>query len=397
MFGVMFWGGSACSVLCMLSELVVLAAAVLFSTTLAKGENVQQTLAKGTVPTLGRKGSPRPGMDTRNEAEQRQSILDVEKKQGCTWHRLREETKQGGKKELGAPPRQEWKKEGESPKKDDTARQGWVEKKEWKQQGWWWNSWKDKWEWWDEEEDPRNRVKDESSSRGYPRNRDRSSSSRGYPRNRERSSSSSRSNPRNRARSSSSSRSNPRNRGSRSQSNKPTLVWQKKELGKIKEEEASASTCPAPLGKGEKLGSVMVDFHNTVEVNDVIPEENQQAIWSLLKKGYEVVVCSFAGRKRALEVNDTMVGQDFYQHLKKCFCIPSRCGNGGKADQCKKHGCTVIFDDGADICFECHNNGLRVFPITHPKEKHDWWVQMGGQTHFTFAAAVKTFLNQEAA
>ena len=72
-------------------ELAVLAAAicnpkldprlpvVVFSTTLAKGENVQQALAKGTVPTLGRRGSPRPGMDTRNEAEQRQSILDVEK------------------------------------------------------------------------------------------------------------------------------------------------------------------------------------------------------------------------------------------------------------------------------------------------------------------------------
>ena len=70
-------------------ELAVLAAAicnlkldprlpvVVFSTTLAKGENVQQALAK--VPTLGRRGSPRPGMDTRNEAEQRQSILDVEK------------------------------------------------------------------------------------------------------------------------------------------------------------------------------------------------------------------------------------------------------------------------------------------------------------------------------
>ena len=305
--------------------------------------------------------------------------------------------KAGRKKGTGCTSKARMEKRRGIPQKDDPARQGWDEKKEWKQQGWWWNSWKDKWEWWDEEEDPRNRVEDESSSRGYPRNRDRSSSSRGYPRNRERSSSSSRSNPRNRARSSSSSRSNPRNRGSRSQSNKPTLVWQKKELGKIKEEEASASTGPAPLGKGEKLGIVMVDFHNTLEVNDVIPEENQQAIWSLLKKGYEVVVCSYAGRKRALEVNDTMVGQDFYQHLKKCFCIPSRCGNGGKADQCKKHGCTVIFDDGADICFECHNNGLRVFPITHPKEKHDWWVQMGGQTHFTFAAAVKTFLNQEAA
>ena len=30
---------------------------------------------------------------------------------------MREKTKQGGKKELGAPPRQEWKKEGGSPKK----------------------------------------------------------------------------------------------------------------------------------------------------------------------------------------------------------------------------------------------------------------------------------------
>ena len=323
--------------------------------------------------------------------------------------------KAGRKKGTGCTSKARMEKRRGIPQKDDPARQGWDEKKEWKQQGWWWNSWKDKWEWWqeDEEEDPRNRDERypayrssrgyprnrerSSSSRGYPRNRERSSSSRGYPRNRARSTSSSRSNPRNRARSSSSSRSNPSNRGSRSQSKKPTLVWQKKELGKIKEEEASASTGPAPLGKGEKLGIVMVDFHNTLEVNDVIPEENQQAIWSLLKKGYEVVVCSYAGRKRALEVNDTMVGQDFYQHLKKCFCIPSRCGNGGKADQCKKHGCTVIFDDGADICFECHNNGLRVFPITHPKEKHDWWVQMGGQTHFTFAAAVKTFLNQEAA
>ena len=177
----------------------------------------------------------------------------------------------------------------------------------------------------------------------------------------------------------------------------PPWSGKKKELGKIKEEEPSSSTGPGPepLKKGEKLGTVMVDFHNTLEVHDDIPEENQEAIWSLLKKGYDVVVCSFAGRQRALEVNDTMVAQDFYQHLKKCFCISSRCGNGGKADQCKKLGCTVIFDDGADICCECYNHGLQVFPITHPKEKHQWWEAMGGKTYPTLADAVKTFLHQE--
>ena len=39
------------------------------------------------------------------------------KKQGCTWPLLMEETKQGGKKVLGAPPRQERKKEWASPQK----------------------------------------------------------------------------------------------------------------------------------------------------------------------------------------------------------------------------------------------------------------------------------------
>ena len=266
------------------------------------------------------------------------------------------------------------------PPKDSPAREEWDEKKEWEEKGWWWNPWKKGWVWWgkDEEEDPRGWA----WCRSPVRARSTSNRRRTYA---------------NRGRSSSSSRSNPINRGARSQSQRPTLVWQKKELGKIKEEEPSSSTGPgpAPLKKGEKLGTVMVDFHNTLEVHDDIPEENQEAIWSLLKKGYDVVVCSFAGRQRALEVNDTMVAQDFYQHLKKCFCISSRCGNGGKADQCKKLGCTVIFDDGADICCECYNHGLQVFPITHPKEKHQWWEAMGGKTYPTLADAVKTFLHQE--
>ena len=49
-----------------------------FQQPLPKG-NAQQVLATRLVPTLGRRGSPRPGMDTTNEADQRQSILDVEK------------------------------------------------------------------------------------------------------------------------------------------------------------------------------------------------------------------------------------------------------------------------------------------------------------------------------
>ena len=238
---------------------------------------------------------------------------------------MREKTKQGGKKELGAPPRQEWKKEGGSPKKMTLPGKDGMKNRNGSSRGGGGTLGRTSG---DGGKRMRRRTLEigmrdtlhtgpagatletgkEAAPAGATLETGKEAASRGCPRNRARSTSSSRSNPRNRARSSSSSRSNPSNRGSRSQSKKPTLVWQKRELGKIKEEEASASTGPAPLAKGEKLGIVMVDFHNTLEVNDVIPEENQQAIWSLLKKGYEVVVCSYAGRKRALEVNDTMVG-----------------------------------------------------------------------------------------
>jgi hypothetical protein len=60
---------------------------------------------------------------------------------------------------LGAPPRQERKKEWAPPPKDSPAREEWDEKKEWEEKGWWWNPWKKGWVWWgkDEEEGPRNR------------------------------------------------------------------------------------------------------------------------------------------------------------------------------------------------------------------------------------------------
>ena len=79
------WGymfGEACSVLCMLCQqhgFYVLQPFVISSSTqdypavfqqpLPKG-NAQQVLATRLVPTLGRRGSPRPGMDTTNEADQ---------------------------------------------------------------------------------------------------------------------------------------------------------------------------------------------------------------------------------------------------------------------------------------------------------------------------------------
>ena len=79
------------------------------------------------------------------------------------------------------------------------------------------------------------------------------------------------------------------------QSNKPTLAWQKKELGKIKEEEpsssktkeeeASSSTGPAPLKKGDELGTVMVDFHNALEVHDEVPEKKTEGNLVTLEKG----------------------------------------------------------------------------------------------------------------
>ena len=158
---------------------------------------------------------------------------------------MREKTKQGGKKELGAPPRQEWKKEGGSPKKMTLPGKDGMKNRNGSSRGGGGTLGRTSG---NGGKRMRRRTLEigmrdtlhtgpagatletgkEAAPAGATLETGKEAASRGCPRNRARSTSSSRSNPRNRARSSSSSRSNPSNRGSRSQSKKPTLVWQKR-------------------------------------------------------------------------------------------------------------------------------------------------------------------------
>ena len=50
-----------------------------------------------------------------------------------------------------------------------------------------------------------------------------------------------------------------------------------------------------------KRKKIMVDYRNTLAINDHITQESSDALESLLEKGHEVIICTWCGRDKGCQ------------------------------------------------------------------------------------------------
>ena len=158
--------------------------------------------------------------------------------------------------------------------------------------------------------------------------------------------------------------------------------------------EKGSAASSSPGGKTKK--KIMVDFHNTLSVNDYeIPPANHQAMETLINLGYSITICSWCFKKREREVMETLRKQPWFPKLEDAYCIRERTGPLGKAARCLAANITVLFDDAQDICSEAISEGVEAYPIMSRKEKHIWFENMGHRPWMSFSEAVASFLGKE--
>lgn len=144
---------------------------------------------------------------------------------------------------------------------------------------------------------------------------------------------------------------------------------------------------PAALKKGTKP-VVIIDWHNTLEINDLLPEHNLAA----LKKVMEVAdvriiswVNSAARRSSTLQQIRDLIPQGTLKKVKSYQTIWYKCGEGGKVHWATYYKAETIFDDQPAVCEEARGWGLVSFPIAGNKPHK-------GSCFWTFAEAAEAFL-----
>ena len=173
-----------------------------------------------------------------------------------------------------------------------------------------------------------------------------------------------------------------------------------KELEKVKVEKSTGSTGSGTQGLEKAQSSntkkamaqslekplVVVDWHNTLEKDEVVSQENIKSLEKLLEH-CQVVLLSAVDtakrRKQVLHDMETMLPSHIHQNLGKEVCW-KKCGPGGKADLCWLWEATAIFDDNLQICQECEAWEIDAYQVSY---KHP-----AKGSFPTFVEAVNAFL-----
>ena len=153
-------------------------------------------------------------------------------------------------------------------------------------------------------------------------------------------------------------------------------------------------TTPLPKGawvlKQNPNTRVAIDWHHTLEVDEVVTGANLRSLEALRSQGYQVFLLSFCGHVRKLEVQARLDKLPF--KFDQVAFTSSRTGAKGKAEWMIRNSVGHIFDDNNDICQEALSKGLSVYPVS-PK-RH--WVFNGKRAHPTLCGAVAAFLLDQA-
>ena len=151
-------------------------------------------------------------------------------------------------------------------------------------------------------------------------------------------------------------------------------------------ENAQSSNTKKAMAQSLEKPLVVVDWHNTLEKDDVVSQENIKSLEKLLEH-CQVVLLSAVDtakrRKQVLHDMETMLPSHIHQNLGKETCW-KKCGPGGKADLCWLWEAIAIFDDNWHICQECEAWEIDAYQVTY---KHP-----ARGSFPTFVEAVNAFL-----
>ena len=135
-------------------------------------------------------------------------------------------------------------------------------------------------------------------------------------------------------------------------------------------EKSQGSTTHGSATKGLEKPVVVVDWHNTLEKDDVVSQDNLAGL-EKLQEHCRVILLSavdtVSRKKQVLVDMDAMIPDHIHQQgLGKETCW-KKCGEGGKADLAWQWDAVAIFDDNWHICQECEAWGIDAYQVSQKK------------------------------
>ena len=140
---------------------------------------------------------------------------------------------------------------------------------------------------------------------------------------------------------------------------------------------------------------LIVDWHNTLEVQDFLPDYNRVALGKAMRAA-DIHVISWVGSEHREHTAMRQMRSMLPNHKALLSFSTTRVknGRGGKVFLGKKHMADSIFDDQPAILKEALERGMEIWAIQHPHEDHSWLKElgMGHRVFRTFAEAVDAWL-----
>ena len=162
----------------------------------------------------------------------------------------------------------------------------------------------------------------------------------------------------------------------------PESLKKERPLKKDSAAESSLKKVDRPL--------VVIDWHNTLEKGDAVPEENLEALKKVLDVA-DVRIISWVHtehrRRSTLKQIRELIPEETLKKVKGYQCIWYRCGDGGKVDWACHYKAEAVFDDRPSVCEEARDWGLVAFAIAASKPHP-------GSSFWTFAEAAESYLKK---
>ena len=168
----------------------------------------------------------------------------------------------------------------------------------------------------------------------------------------------------------------------------------KKEKGAASSSASSSkSTTTLKKGKSAFKKVVVVDWHNTLEKGNKVPEKNLKALETLMLLA-EVHIISWVGSQArydaTLEQIEDLLPAETLKRVSSYQCIWTMLGQDGKIDWACWLEAEAIFDDQPDVIKEGAQWGVKGYPI------RAWGKDHTGEAFWSFADAVDQFVLDQA-
>ena len=118
---------------------------------------------------------------------------------------------------------------------------------------------------------------------------------------------------------------------------------------------------------------VVVDWHNSLEKEDTVPESHQEALEQLMQVA-DVHILSYVGtRNRMAQVHQDV--KDMVRAMAQLAGVHTcwhKTGWQGKAAYCIWLKASAIFDDDEKICTECFGKGIETYALMSGSSSHNY-------------------------